>query len=299
MAPILLVVAGAGLFGHWKVKNGWPLLLIPVYWLLRLNAGAFLPSGDYGYNLSKLFVNSLANLSGYMLAIPLGPRLVDVVQAARLSLKQYIWPISLIGGGAIAVFVYVFVKAKGQLKTYRTSIVWFVCFILSLAAYLGLGGIAERNAIIPSGFFILFLSSLSIYIWTKNLWAKIVLCILIFLLVVWNVRELRSVAGDWKIASKISEQTLLSIKGSFFPLNTPTVFAFVNTPIRYGHAWIFPTGLPDALWLIYRDHPVYVLQPKSVSEAFAQTEGGMDRQILVFEDFILRKAIEEISVDQK
>ncbi len=42
---------------------------------------------------------------------------------------------------------------------------------------------------------------------------------------------------------------------------------FVNVPIRRENAWIFPVGLSDGLWFIYRDPKQKVILASDVSDA--------------------------------
>ena len=44
-------------------------------------------------------------------------------------------------------------------------------------------------------------------------------------------------------------------------------FHLVNVPIRYGEAWIFPVGVPDALWFVFRNPNIRVFTWTSVSQA--------------------------------
>ena len=46
-------------------------------------------------------------------------------------------------------------------------------------------------------------------------------------------------------------------------------FYFVNVPIRKADAWIFPVGLEDGIWFIYRDESIKVYKISSIEEGRA------------------------------
>jgi hypothetical protein len=85
---------------------------------------------------------------------------------------------------------------------------------------------------------------------------------------------------------------MLSLKHTFFPLQDKQAFAFVNTPIRYGRAWIFPTGLNDAMWHMFKfnPYPYLVYSASSVEEAFKLTTPLGTPAVLLFEDMTLKVA---------
>lgn len=300
VAPIFLLFTEWGSEEKIRKSSWWVMMLVPLYLWVRYASGAYIPEGDYGVNLQKFPINSLANIFGYLTAIPIGPTMVANIQNMRMQLKQFVWQFFVFGGVITVLMSIIFIKMRGFVRLNKMPLVWAGCWLVSLAAFLGLGGIAERNALVASGFWILGLAALSKSIWESGSWRqRIILMTACGLLIIWNVGEVRRVSNDWQTAGKITEQSLLSIKGAFFPVERPVTFAFVNVPIRYGSAWVYPTGLSDALWLMFREAPFKVEQYQTVAEAFRATEGiGRDRQVLVFEDLVLKKAVkEEVRVD--
>jgi hypothetical protein len=43
-------------------------------------------------------------------------------------------------------------------------------------------------------------------------------------------------------------------------------FYFVNPPIKKADAWIFPVGLQDGIWFIYRDDTINIYKLTSLEE---------------------------------
>ncbi len=66
-------------------------------------------------------------------------------------------------------------------------------------------------------------------------------------------------------------------------------------PIRYGRAWVYPTGMTDALWQIYRDNPYDVTKVNSIEEAFNAYMPGGDRRVYIFDHFVLKQGIQSLA----
>ena len=73
-------------------------------------------------------------------------------------------------------------------------------------------------------------------------------------------------------------------------------FYFVNTPIRNGQAWIFPVGLPDALWFTFPDQNVSVHNVENVDDSFFKTINPKNSEVLKFNEY---GRVEEIFQGQK
>ena len=67
-------------------------------------------------------------------------------------------------------------------------------------------------------------------------------------------------------------------------------------PIRYGRAWVFPTGLTDALWHMFRlnDYAYTIRTANSIDEAFQYPVGTTTREVLIFENYKLRRVVKEL-----
>lgn len=277
-----------------------PLVLIPMYWAARTASGAVPLSGDYGYNLSKLPVNALGNGIGYVAAIFAGPRVVDTAHSVREVLQPY--GSQLMVGMTVLAAVSIALLAKPVVREMRTGTVksaihWFVIAGLFMVPYLGLGGMAERYAILPSMALTVGLVLILDFLVSRRYdrWFVITMAT-VLLLVVWNIRELERVASDWGKASRVAEETLLTVKSEFFPLEYDTHFLIIDVPIRYGRAWIFPTGLGDAFWHMYRFGPyTYTIVPVgSMEEAYAYPVASGQRYELIFEDYVLKRAVKQV-----
>ncbi len=273
-----------------------PFLAIPFYWMLRTWAGSVPPSGDYGYKLSALPFNIAGNGVGYFLGTFAGPRFFEFWSVAREFLRSR-WLVAGLGGSVIAAsLVFVLFKMKNVLSVYRTPVMWFVCGIVSLGAYLGLGNMSERYVLAASGFFVAGVGSWISIVWELEGRRVLKYAAIAGLsgLIIWNVAEVGRVAGDWKKASAVSQETLSIMSTQFFPLRENKSFIFIGTPIRYGRAWVFPTGLADPLWHIFRFNPwAYITTNVSSPEAAYSmpTPPGFSPEIFIFENYELKRLV--------
>ena len=79
-----------------------------------------------------------------------------------------------------------------------------------------------------------------------------------------------------------------SAKTQLLPKNP--IFYFVNVPIRYGEAWVFPVGLEDAMWFVFQKENVKVKQMSTVEESLEEVRTAPGK---IFE-FTPQGDIEEI-----
>ena len=164
--------------------------------------------------------------------------------------------------------------------------------------FIGLGGMAERYALSAT----VFLSiAVGVFIEKRMFKGRGIFVAITLLLLAFgfNYTELRRVIGDWHTASNISERTILTLKANYFPLQNSHTFVFVNMPIRFGRAWIFPTGLEDALWHMFKFNPYayLVYTAPTVKDGFAiKSPIGAPDVLLFDEQFVLNKARQETKV---
>ncbi len=300
VAPLIFVILSWFIYSKKNLIILTQLLLIPLYWWMRIHAGAILPTGDYAYKTSTIFVNSLGNGVGYFFASFLGPKVIEQMSIFRSFLRMYGLSVAVVGVVIVIAIALIIWKKRAGMRDYHHPIVLLICSLVALLAYLGLGGMAERYAFIASGFLVLTTAAaLDTFLKTQtgNIGKTAVWLVLIGL-IYWNWQELQRIDSDWQKASEVSQQTLLTLRKEYFPLSEIKMFTFVNMPIRYGRAWIYPTGLEDALWHMFRlnSYQYTVNQAPSVQEAFKLPLALGSREVLVFEDYRLKKAHREVEV---
>ncbi len=299
VAPLIYCVVAWGVLGKHRWTTCLPLIAIPLYWIIRASAGAVTPSGDYGYKLSTLPFNGIGNSVGYIMSTFFGPRLIEFWAALREYLR--IHRVIALGTGLLligCVTAYIW-KIRRDVGTYRNSVLWLLCGFISLFAYIGLGNMSERYVFAASGFFVVAVGA-AVSSWWKPT-QKIVLKVIVFTaiagLVVWNAVEVSRLSTDWKKASSVSQDTLLALSKQFFPLRKNISLFFIDMPIRYGRAWIFPTGLTDPLWHIFRfsEFGYTTTNVRSAAAAYEQpVPTGYSPEVFTFDQYVLKRVIRHI-----
>ncbi|HXS15206.1 MAG TPA: hypothetical protein VN711_03695, partial [Candidatus Saccharimonadales bacterium] len=71
---------------------------------------------------------------------------------------------------------------------------------------------------------------------------------------------------DWNTAGTITQLTLAEFHYQHPGLPKGSHLYFVNVPIKYHNAWVFPVGLNDGLWFVYRDDSLKVDEVPSIKQ---------------------------------
>lgn len=281
--PLLVLAQGIILFRvKWKkdiLISYLPLLtLVPLYLILRSSSQAAGFSGDYSYNLAKILPNVIGNLSGYLGFSLIGEPFSPIYTALRDSLKAYATALTVglflvLGGVFVALW-----RVKGQIvqlyekEQVKIILFGFVFFYIALLPFLGLGNITQRYTYLASAGFILGMVVLAEFILSRLLQnrKKVVLPVLLLLVLVLSLVyyvQLQEAGEKWKKAGEITKETLTFLRVEHEDLPKYSNLYFVNIPIKKSETWIFPVGLEDALWFIYRDPTLQIYKLKTLDEA--------------------------------
>ncbi|MEX2013223.1 MAG: hypothetical protein WD967_02365 [Candidatus Levyibacteriota bacterium] len=276
-----------------KEKAYYLIVLFPLlpYALLRYSSNSHWSGGDYSYSLLKLPFNFVGNALGYFMLSSFGPATLPVYEKLRDMLRSNLG-IAIIGS-LVVVFVFLtlyrFISKKFELSERKLIIFSAVFFIVSLLPFLGLGNIASRYSYLASFAFCLVFVILArkLYSYLLDSGKLVAGAIIVIVLIIFSsahLFQLQKINGDWKNAG-VRTQSVLTALGYVYAhytiQETPEIF-FVNVPIREGNAWVFPVGLTDAAWLVFRDKPVKIHQVGSVEEAFA-LPGDPARRVFEFD----------------
>lgn len=288
------------------------LALIPVYYLMRTLSNSFWMQGDYNYSIPDLPFNFAGNGIGYLFLTIFGAQAIPLIAAARSFAVSNI-PVAIIGLLlGLALLVGIIMVARKYLKADEVKIVLtgIMLFVIPLLPFLGFGNISPRYVYVASvGIIILVIFLLKklfeVVAAKKYPVAIAMVCVLSGLYIFMNIMTLTRVAKEWKYAGEITNALITNMNLTYntetnrlIQTNSPEAkkvrpeegiaylpknpeFYFVNVPVRYKEAWVFPVGLSDALWFSFREFPVKIHQAKSLDEAFAaQKSSG---SVLVFE----------------
>lgn len=295
--PFLLSAYAVIIEGKFKrVTKFLSLLLyfipVPFYFYFRNKAQSQWFAGDYSYRLSNLPFNAIGNLFGYFFLAFFGVGVIPYYNSLRNYGKNNVTVVIGIIFVLIAVLGFIIrhlYKRKTQLHE-RILFFSISYSVIALLPVLGLGNMTSRYLYIASFGIVLFFVYVLYLIFlavkrVSKVGAYIVLIFIAVSFTVFQIFELQRVNKDWQQAGLIT-YNLQTGFNSFYANGktgiTNPVFYFVDTPIRYKTAWVFPAGLPDALWFTFQDQNLTVRQVKNLEEAFSQADASSSARIFQF-----------------
>lgn len=253
------------------------LLPIPVYLIVRYISHSHWLSGDYNYNLFRLPFNVVGNALGYLFLTLFGPISLPLYQLLRNGLKGHVAIALLVLAVAGLILAFVFKKYYRIVKKEDRKIILFGSgfFMLALVPFLGLGNMSSRYSYLSS-IGIIFITIVAL----KHLYAFLLssgrtiavlsITIIVGVFSLLQIIQSQQIHGDWYEAGEKSRKFIVAMESVYDDswAHKPMEFHFVNVPIRSGEAWIFPVGIPDALWLIFRNPNMRVFTWATKPEAF-------------------------------
>ena len=279
--------------GFFKLRSRWYdavyLLQIPLYLFLRYSAHSHWSGGDYSYSISNLPYNIFGNAIGYVGLIFGGQRFLPFYSSLRIVARENIGiTIFILGIGVILACSTVFLLWKHtrtiDKKTLGVSLLFF---FVPLLPFLALGNIAYRYAYLASIgliMLVLYLIEEILQLLPKR-YSKTAVIVLVCIgafYAFYNISSLLRTSDDWRFAGSVAKNVqTLAVSGAAEQPATQ-VFYFINTPIRYKEAWVFPVGLPDAVWLVTQGKDIQVRQVASVADACNVTNRAMHEKIFLF-----------------
>lgn len=271
------------------------LLFVPtiVYLMLRLSANSHWFAGDYNYNLLKLPFNLVGNIFGYVSLTILGPVFLPIYEMIRnLARENILFSLVTVGLAAVVFYFLFKIYRNGFDKKEKNIILFGLLFsLISLLPYLGLGNITSRYSYLASMGVIVVLAVLAKklyeYLTPYGRQVSILLGGLFILsYFLFQIIWLQQVYFSWNGAGVKSKNFFVSIDALY--LNSwakdPLSLNFVDVPIKYGHAWVWPVGLEDAIWLSFKNPNTKVNIYPSLEEARSATDVGCNSRILIFQE---------------
>ncbi len=243
------------------------LVIVGFYLLVRMNAHAAGFSGDYNYNLLKLIPNSIGNYLGYIALFFGSESTLSSYTFLRNFMKQYVLVLSFIGFMFIAFVAGFVIEHKEKISISRGKKIFIFGFIFSVIAllpYLPLGNITLRYLYLPSFGFVVMILAVFDFLFSKittRKWFMVAYGLVIIVLGITFYSGLTRAEQYWDQASKITYDTLVRFRLDFDLKNNTNLY-FYNVPIKNGEAYIFPVGLPDAIYFVNTDKSVKVYQVK-------------------------------------
>ncbi|MGE5041974.1 MAG: hypothetical protein ACM3IJ_03645, partial [Candidatus Levyibacteriota bacterium] len=252
--------------------------IIGLYLLIRSHAGAAGFSGDYNYNLAKIIPNSLGNYVGYVMMFFSGENALAVYNFLRDSLKSYTLIISVIGFFVLAFIAGFALEQREKIhlpKSSRLILFGLLFSAIGLLPYLPLGNITLRYIYLGSFGFVVILTVLSEKVlerFEKKKEGVYVYAVLLMVVAAACYNGLQMAGSYWEQASRITYDTLARFRIEYDIKNETNLY-FYNVPTKIGEAYIFPVGLPDAVYFVNSAKSVHTFLVKDKAEAEALAAG--------------------------
>ncbi len=262
------------------------IILVPLYFIVRNLTHAFSGGGDYSYNISNLIPNIFGNTFGYIGLFLTGEVFLPVYNALRTNLRVNILLFTVIFIFILSAVIFIITKYKKEIiKSYKDNNIKIIFFgiifgFISLLPYLALGNIAPRYIYLASsGFAISFILLLRL-IKNRFIFLPLVTAIIIIFL-----QMVISENNQWEKAGEITKNMLIDFRIDYRTLTSASNIYFVNAPMKLNNAWVFPVGLPDSLWFIYRESMPEIYQVSAINEAKIkiQKQGTLENYIFIFD----------------
>jgi hypothetical protein len=254
------------------------ILMVPLYFAIREASHAFVSGGDYAYKLVNLPFNFVGNYLGYISLFLGGNGALPGYTMVRDTLRQQPLIAAVIIGIAGVILLIIWYSMRKKLSTVlKNRSVLLVLFGLVFAAvsllpFLGLGNIAPRYFYLASfgfalAFIVLLHYFLSAFLQHKHKYAAAILIVIVSLLSAWYIKENTYMANEWGKAGIITKSVLKIFQIDNKNLSNTAQVYFAGAPLKYHDVWLFPVGLKDALWFIYRANSPVIHHVDTVEEA--------------------------------
>lgn len=299
IVPILIILYNSVFYERLSLRNilgkRYLTLIFPVvpYLILRFFANSHWFSGDYSYNLFHLPFNFVGNIVGYLAIDLFGPSSLPLYHGLRQVAKENL--VIAIIAFAIAIFIgikiYNYINNRLIKEEQKIVVFGFLFFVIALLPFLGLGTITSRYSYLSSvGFVILaafFFKKIYLYLINGNgrLIAGFSTAIVIIIFCALQLFQLQKISTDWKTAGEKSKRFIVSLEEMYERewKSDSLKFYFVDVSIRNGEAWVFPVGLSDAVWLLFRNDKIEVYQSASLEEAIASVKDSRTEKVFEFD----------------
>ncbi|MCL4354483.1 O-antigen ligase family protein, partial [Patescibacteria group bacterium] len=282
--PLLMIAVDVFMRAKKDKKFYWSyipfVMMIPLYYIIRQVSNTVSVGGDYSYNLIHLPQNIIGNFMGYFGVFIFGERFFAIYDYARLILRQNTNMVLIFALFFLAIFIifaYLNVNNFKKLlkdKNGRVLIFSLIFSFVSLLPFLGLGNISERYGYLSSVGYVFSLTVLIAWIsgfvsrtFKNKNYQEYAVILLIILLGIFYWTQQIAIRNQWMKNGKITNRTLAYLRIYHEDIKKNSTMYFANIPTKQGQSWIFPVGLEDGVWFVYRDPTLKIVKLRDETEA--------------------------------
>jgi hypothetical protein len=116
--------------------------------------------------------------------------------------------------------------------------------------------------------------------------ALAVVCVFVLVFSLFHIIQLQQSYFDWSGAGVKVQNFFVSIDDAYsdYWSNTPIEYHFINVPLQYNQAWVFPVGLSDAIWFAFKNDQARIFIDKDLQTALQETTPSLTSKIFKFND---------------
>lgn len=274
-------------------KFDYLILWFPIlgYLILRVISNSHWFSGDYSYDPFNLPFNLIGNIFGYFSLGVLGPISFPLYDSIRNFARENM-TISLIAVPIIALASWIIYKLfanKFSDLEKRIIIFGFIFTVVSLLPFLGLGNITSRYSYLSTMgvVFILVIILKKVYGYLEDSGREMAIgftgvAILVFAL--FHIIQIQSALFNWHEAGNKTKRFFISMESIYtaYWSQKDTQFHFLDVPSKDGQAWVFPVGLPDAIWFAFKNPDAKVFIHNDTDTALQQAGLSLSHPVFRF-----------------
>lgn len=268
-------------------------LLAVIYFAVRTAANSFAGGGDYSYNLGKLVPNFIGNFFGYISLFFAGPESLGFYNFLRGGLRENMLYFIIIFAALIIILFFLVKKYRKRITRFavdkgnKTIFFGLIFGFIALIPYYGLGNIAPRYSYLASAGFSIALVSLILKVINKfiknRLAAYAVFAVLFLAFALYQRQALFAENKNWVKAGSYTENVLTEMR-TFYEWLTPDAKVYlINVPTKFGNAWVYPIGLEDSLWFIYRENSPSINKVSSREDAVSRIKIEKAKEYYILE----------------
>lgn len=269
------------------------VLLVPAYFAMRAFSHAFSGGGDYSYNLLNLPLNFIGNYAGYLLVFLGGNNAFTLYDLIRASLREEtLLALVIVVLVTIIVAIIVFSIKRKLSRLVKNNYIILMCFGLVFAAvsvlpFLGLGNIAPRYLYLASFGFALAFVAFFYYVGSKmphsfHKYVTIAIITIVTVIAFAYYKENQDMGKKWTKVGIITKDTLAYFRVDHESFSNKTQVYFVGAPLKYDDVWLYPVGLNNALWFIYRERQPEVRHVETAQQAKEQIKARDTSENFIF-----------------
>ena len=204
-----------------------------------------------------------------------GESSLSFYKVLRDSLRVEFIPVAVVLFAVLVLACFIVFLKRNRVKeiyankTIKLALFFLAFSFISLIPFLGLGNISQRYSYVASIGFALLIALILKVILSKIKNQRNGQFLIIFITLILGIFYLYQVNMsnlEWRETGRITNRALAYIRLYNDGQHPNSNFYFVNPPIRKANAWIFPVGLDDGLWFIYRDDSIKVYKITSIDE---------------------------------